>query len=32
MPENISIESDKGITVETPPLRIAQEYQVDWRI
>jgi len=32
IPEDISIKSDKGITVETPPLRIAQENQVDWRI
>jgi uncharacterized membrane protein (DUF106 family) len=29
---NISIESSKGLMVETPPLRIHSENEVDWRI
>ncbi|SRR5579884_435673 len=29
---NISIESSKGLIVETPPLRIHSENEVDWRI
>jgi uncharacterized membrane protein (DUF106 family) len=29
---NISLDVDKGLTVETPPLRIPEEREVDWRI
>ncbi len=29
---NISIESGKGFLVETPPLRIPEEREVDWRV
>ena len=32
IPEDISIKSDNGLTIETPPLRIAQENRIDWRI
>jgi len=32
IPEDISIKSGNGLTVETPPLRIAQENRIDWRI
>jgi len=28
----ISLEAESGLTVETPPLRIAEEGEVDWRI
>lgn len=29
---NVSIDSDNGLTVETPPLRIPLENEVNWRI
>jgi hypothetical protein len=29
---NISIDTDMGLSVETPPLRIPQEREVNWRI
>lgn len=32
VPSDISLETTAGITVETPPLRIPSERQVDWRI
>lgn len=32
IPSDISLETTAGITVETPPLRIPSERQVDWRI
>lgn len=32
MLNDISLEVGKGLTVETPPLRIMQEREVDWRI
>ncbi len=32
MPENISVKSDGGLTVETPPLKMGQDRHVDWRI
>ncbi len=28
----VSIETDKGLTIETPPLRILQNGEIDWRI
>ncbi|MGB3730074.1 MAG: hypothetical protein WBA70_12590 [Thermodesulfobacteriota bacterium] len=32
MPENISVKSDGGLTIETSPLKIVQDKQVDWRV
>jgi len=32
IPDNISVKSDGGLNIETPPLRIAQDKQIDWRI
>lgn len=32
MPENISVKSDGGLSIETPALKIVQDKQVDWRI
>lgn len=32
IPSDVSLETTSGITVETPPLRIPSERQVDWRI
>jgi hypothetical protein len=29
---NVTIRPDNGVTVETPPLRIPEEQEVDWRI
>lgn len=32
MPENISVKSDGGLKIETPPLKIPQDKQVEWRV
>ena len=32
IPDGISIKSDGGLSIETPPLRIPKDNQVDWRI
>lgn len=32
IPENISVKSDGGLSIETPPLKIIQDKQIDWRI
>ena len=32
IPETIGIESDKGLSIETPALRIPEQNQVDWRV
>ena len=32
IPEDISVKSDGGLAIETPPLKIVRDRQVDWRI
>jgi len=32
MSDYISVKSDGGLTIETPPLKITQNRQVDWRV
>lgn len=32
IPETIFVKSDGGLSIETPPLKIIQDKQIDWRI